>query len=446
MKNKTWLVCILFLSGINVYLFWPGNLYFLNDDLLHIPLTDSGQLLQTNSVRPIHELLVRLDLFLWGKNAYGYHITALLLHFIVCGQLYDLSIKINTRWLKMPKRQALQTSLLTVVLFLAYPQSSESLGWILGRAPVLSAIFLLLTIRLFFTDCYKWFIYPAGAFFFAASLFTYEQTLLVPLALLGIAFIQKQNDNRRRTFTYACLLLMVDLGYIIVRKLVTSEVVGAYEGGNLLAMNVANLTTNTFRIFFRLILNPAFKNVFLLHAFTLLLIIGLIIGYARRTFVEKKPIVVFGAIIILLIAPVISLGVAVNSFESGRYLYLPSIFLIAGISTISVEVFYKNSRSKNGVVIFSFLLIAYWLAGKLKASKQYTDASSYSKSVEQKIQLHFITSSDTLFIDTLHVTVHRLPVFRRGFKTGINWFNDKIDTNKVVVRYLEDEVIKRSFK
>ena len=446
MKNKTWLVCILFLAGINIYLFWPGNLYFLNDDLLHIPLTDRGQFFQTNSVRPIHELLVKLDLVLWGKKAYGYHIAALLFHFVVCVQLYNLSLVFNKRCLKMANEQALQTSLLTVVFFLAYPQSSESLGWILGRAPILSAVFILITIRLFFSEDYKWSTYLIGAFFFSASLFTYEQTLLVPIVLLALVILLEQIERPKQMFAYAVILLMVGIGYIVIRKLVTSEVVGTYEGSNLLAMNVRNLTANTFRILFRLILNPASKYLFLLQAFVLLLIIACIIFYTRGTFFQRKPAVIFAGFILLLIAPIISLGVAVNSFESGRYLYLPSIFLVAGISTIIVDFWYKNSRLKNLVLILSILLIAYWLVGKMKASTHYADASSYSKSVEQKVQQHFITSSDTLFIDTLRITVHRLPVFRRGFKTGINWFNSKIDTNKVVVRHFEDEVLNQKVK
>src|SRR3954469_15786425 len=106
MKNGSWFFLIIVLVVVNIWLFWPGSLYFLNDDLLHIPLTDNGYLFQTNSVRPVHELLVRLDLWLWGKSAYGYHITALLLNFIVCFQLYDLCLIIQQKWLQIDREQA----------------------------------------------------------------------------------------------------------------------------------------------------------------------------------------------------------------------------------------------------------------------------------------------------------------------------------------------------
>lgn len=443
MKNKGWLVSILLLAVVNLFFFWPGKLYFLNDDLLHIPLTDQGHLFQTNSVRPIHELLVRLDLFLWGKSAYGYHITALILHFIACLQLYDLSFVIQTRWLRIAREQAIQAALLAVVLFLAYPQSTESLAWILGRAPVLSIIFLMITVRLFFAKIYKPINFFTGAFFFAANLFTYEQSIFLPASLLLIAIQEKQKAKRLKMIVYIAILFAINIGYIISRKLITAEVIGGYEGNNLLKMNWGALLLNFFRLLFRLVLNPASKIVFISSASILILVVAAIMVLLRRMPINIKAIIFFSSTIVLLIAPVISLGLAVNSFESGRYLYLPSFFFIMAISIAGFSAFYANDRFKVPLIAFLIIVIIYWLKGKNDGSQHYADASAYSRSVELQIQNHFKVSSDTLYLDTLHVTVHRLPVFRRGFKTGINWFNNRIDTNKIVVRYLHDEVLHR---
>jgi len=441
MKNKIGLVCIFLLAAINVCWFWPGNLYFLNDDLLHIPLTDQGHLFQTNSVRPLHELLVRLDLLLWGKNAFGYHLTALLLHFIVCIQLYNLCLVMQIQWLKITRQQAMWAALLAVILFLAYPQSSESIAWILGRTPALSAVFFMIAVRLFFVENYIWSVYFTGTCCFAAALFTYEQSLLLPIALLLIAFKEKERIKRQGMYKYALILLAVDAVYIIARKLITSEVVGAYEGGNLLSMNWAALVANAFRIFFRLVLNPANKTVFILSAVVLLLLVLFIIFSARKLHVNRRSVTFFAAITILLIAPVISLGLPVNSFESGRFLYLPSLFFVTGISIAGVAACSQNKGFRKPLMVLLIFLTSYWLLGKYMASRNYTDASSYAESVENKVQLHFQQTSDTLYIDTLRTSIHRLPVFRLGFKTGINWLNSNIDTNKIVVRNYYDEVL-----
>lgn len=446
MKNKTWLACIVIFSLINLLWFWPGNLYFLNDDLLHIPLTDQGYLFQTNSVRPLHELLVRLDLFFWNKKAAGFHTSALLLHVIVCLQLYFLCLVIQMRWLKIEREQALQASLLAVVLFLIYPQSAKSIAWIIGRTPVLSAIFFLVTVQLFFNGNYRWPVYLLAALFFAASLFTYEQTLFLPLALLWIVFMEKDKTKRRRQFLYAIMLIIVDVVYVIVRKIVTSEVVGTYEGGNLLHLNWMSLAANAFRLLFRLVLNPASKVLFAFSCVVLFFLVVLIVRLFWKKNINNKAIVFFVGIIVLLVAPVISLGLAVNSFKSGRYLYLPSLFFIAAISVAGVAVFTNSPAFRKPLILLLILLSGYWLFGKYTASKHYLDASSYSRSMQHRIQQHFQYTSDTLYIDTLRVTVHRLPVFRLGFKTGVNWFNNNIDTNKIVVKYRLDEVLHRSLE
>jgi hypothetical protein len=435
MKNIGLLVCILLLAIINIALFWPGNLYFLNDDLLHIPLTDQGRLFQTNSVRPVHELLVKLDLFLWSKQAYGYHITTLLLQSIVCFQLYHFTKWLQTKWLQIQRWQAVQAALLTVTLFLAYPQSSESLAWIIGRAPILSAIFLIIALRLFFDPSGKAVGYLLSAVCFAAALFTYEQSVLLPIALLLVALIEKEQLKKRRQLTCVMILATTDVAYIVVRKLVTGEVLGHYEGANLVTMNWDVLIANGFRLLFRLVLNPADKSAFIITIALLLLVVAYVLIKTRTLHADKRPVMFFTTMIALLVVPVVSLGLPANSFESGRFLYLPSMFFIISMSIAAVSAYHKNKNLQKPLIALFTFLSCYWLFGKYTAAQQYKEASLYAKSVEHKVLLHFANSSDTLYIDTLRTSIHQLPVFRSGFKTGIHWFNPIIDTNKIVVKH-----------
>lgn len=439
MKSGLWQLLILLLVAVNVLLFWPDSLYFLNDDLLHIPLTDEGKLFQTNSVRPIHELLVMTDLWLYGKSAYGYHITALLLHFIVTIQVFDLSLVLQAKWLKIEKRQALNAAFLSVVLFLAYSQHAESLAWILGRTPVLSTVFLLLVVRLSFLPQVSWDKHVIGAILFAASLFTYEQGVLLPLALIILAVVEKDIVRKRSLYTYVFTLLFTAAIYVIVRKLMTAEILGNYEAGNLVSFSIGTLFANAFRIFFRLWLNPLSPRLFYysLIVFTLL-VIGIAVLFYKKVKTNKNATIFFVSIILLLVTPVISLGVTIRSYESGRYLYTPSVFLAIAFSITIISVWYQNKFRRLSVVLVTMLLV-YWLWGKYTASRDYRDASRYAFQTNNKVLEHFNASSDTLVIDTLHVTVHRLPVFRLGFKTGIKWLNQNVDTNKVVVRYYYDE-------
>src|SRR5215210_367815 len=128
--NKFWIPVIVILAAGNIIMFWPGSLFFLNDDFVHLPLTEEGAFFQMHFVRPMHELLVKVDLALWRKNAYGYHITSLVMHLIVCIQLFNLCRVIQTTWLKQEKQEATNTAFLSVALFLVYPQHAEALAWI----------------------------------------------------------------------------------------------------------------------------------------------------------------------------------------------------------------------------------------------------------------------------------------------------------------------------
>ena len=120
LSKKVLILLLSIFAVANLLLYWPGNLYFLNDDFVHIPLTDDGVLFQQRSVRPIHELLVRFDLWLWHKQAFGFHITALLLHAIVCMQLYFLTVAISIKYCSANHSTAIKAALLTVILFLLY--------------------------------------------------------------------------------------------------------------------------------------------------------------------------------------------------------------------------------------------------------------------------------------------------------------------------------------
>ncbi len=430
--NKYRIPIIVLLALINVILFWPGSLYFLNDDFVHIPLTDQGTYFQTNSVRPLHELLVRFDLWLWGKNAFGFHITALVMHFIVCIQLYFLTLSIDQNWLKLDKKHAQKVSFLTVALFLIYAQSSESIAWILGRTPVLSAIFFLVTLQLFFSAKLKNRHLFMGWLSFAATLFTYEQSVLVPAILLWLAFLETESLVRQRKRLYAMGLVVVCGVYVIVRKLITAEVVGHYEGQNFVSFQLKNLLANAFRFFSRLFITPGEQAYFTTSFLIVLVIVAtLIFLYRSKLGQNKTTAVFFITMITLLVAPVLSLGISTRSFESGRYLYLPSMFLVM---MISLFVLTPSLNRKVSILILAVLTM-YWLAGKYKASVHYRGASIYVKNIESKIGTHFNSSVDTLVIDSLKVSVHRLPVYRLGFKEGIKWLQPAIDTSKITIKH-----------
>src|SRR6266540_1447879 len=70
--------------ALALYCYDPFALYFQNDDFIHIPLSAAGKLLQQNTFRPVCDLSIMTDYWIWGKTAWGYHLTNLKLHTISC--------------------------------------------------------------------------------------------------------------------------------------------------------------------------------------------------------------------------------------------------------------------------------------------------------------------------------------------------------------------------
>src|SRR3954447_700419 len=81
-----------------LFIYFPSGLYFLSDDLIHIPLSDKGEFFQRNSLRPVSDILLSFDIFLWGKNAFGFHLTALIIHLLCSLSLFFTTSSLLTHY------------------------------------------------------------------------------------------------------------------------------------------------------------------------------------------------------------------------------------------------------------------------------------------------------------------------------------------------------------
>ncbi|TDH27811.1 hypothetical protein EXU57_04895 [Segetibacter sp. 3557_3] len=431
-------ILFVFFILINIVLFWPANLFFLNDDFVHIPLTEKGIFFQTNSIRPVHELLVRFDLLCWGRWAPGYHITALVLHFVVTCQVYQLAKTLSARQGNSNADTARKTALLSVLIFLSYAGYSESLAWIIGRGPILSAIFLLYSLQLSFQagESRALINQLVGCLCFACALFSYEQALLVPPVLWLLCKKEKTVDSSSQV-KYAQALCVVSAIYLVARQVQTSEIMGNYEAGNFRNFNLGILVANAGRFLSRLFINPASRTAYVIALFVLLVMLSTILmATAKRLKPVQRKMVFCGWMIVALLAPMLSLGISTNSFESGRFLYLPSIYLSISISSAAVYLSGSPglSRMITGAVVFG--IVAYWLTGKWEAASAYQAASRYALTSHLAVADHFKGQASVYVVDTLYQNYGGIPVFRSGYKEGISWLHPQIDTSKITILHL----------
>src|SRR5271170_1794452 len=121
---------------------YPAKYYFLNDDFEHIPLAANGHFIFGTFVRPVTDILLWFDNKIWDKNAFGYHLTSIFIHFANTILVYLLAKQFL--YLYTNGKNLYLKSWSVAILFLIYAFHSEPVFWIICRSGSISAFFFLL--------------------------------------------------------------------------------------------------------------------------------------------------------------------------------------------------------------------------------------------------------------------------------------------------------------
>jgi len=143
---------------------------------------------------PLTMLSFKLDHFLFGLNAQGFHIVNLILHLFNIILVYILMQKLI---------REKQISLIITALFALHPMHVESVAWISERKDVLYTFFLLLSliyyVRYISDNCSRKCFYISLITFFLALL-SKSAAVIMPFLLILIDFVLKRGFNKRVVF------------------------------------------------------------------------------------------------------------------------------------------------------------------------------------------------------------------------------------------------------
>jgi len=178
---------IIYANSLNGQLLWDDeflveqNLYIrdwshLADIFTRDIWAGSGQPLY-NYYRPLHILSYVIDYSLWGLNAFGYHLTNVILHILVALCVYwFITVLYNNKLL----------SLLTSILFLIHPIQTETVASVSVRGDSIAALFMLLCL-IFYIKAHggsRISFYILTLFSYILALLTKESCLILPALLL----------------------------------------------------------------------------------------------------------------------------------------------------------------------------------------------------------------------------------------------------------------------
>src|SRR5215475_1696886 len=132
--------------SLTVFIFigWPFDYYFQNDEFGHLPLAMKGKFIVNSLPRPLATFTLYCDYKIWGLQPFGYHITNLALHVVNCGLVYHFSFLIQSNEENVNRRKI--KAYVASLIFLFYGFHSETIFWISGRGGSLAAFFALLSL------------------------------------------------------------------------------------------------------------------------------------------------------------------------------------------------------------------------------------------------------------------------------------------------------------
>jgi len=142
---------------------------------------------------PVRAFTFAIDYQLWGENAFGFHLSNLVLYLLFLVALYFFILKLNKHLLaRIEEKTSQSIAFWTTVLFATHPVHSEAVNFISGRGTLLSGFFLLLSLISYlkltsksgFSDKKN---YILTLVFFSLSLFSKSYSIILPMVLFYMA-------------------------------------------------------------------------------------------------------------------------------------------------------------------------------------------------------------------------------------------------------------------
>jgi len=396
--------------------------------------------MQRNSFRPVCDFSIMLDYWLWHKQAWGYHLTNLLLHIINSLVLYKVSVSVLHKYRLVTK--PVSTAGCIAVLFFAYAMHSEAVFWILGRSASLGTLFFLLSVFFYLKR-------ETGRYFIASMLFiflswlSYESTWILPAVILIISVVDVQMDRSELVKEWFCVLpvFCIFFIYLFLRYYFTGQLVGNYEAGFFIQGNVKVLAQNFVKLMIRSWLPPMQNWKLLIIFFVFLVAAAVVRFFSIKEHSIKAGLIVFVFIWLITLMHFSSLGIDTRGTEAERFLYLPSVFVCIIICLLAEQVSLLRLRY---VILLGILCIH--LAVLMNNARSYRFAGTIVRTTIEQVKS--LSHTTVLYVANLPLQYRGALIFRSGFREAVTWMKNEqgIDSVSILSRQTKDQAFARSYQ
>ncbi len=181
--------------------------------------------------RPITEITLGLDFLLWRDNAFGYHLTNLLMHAAAGILLMFVAYEALPFY---RQKDRLLASFFSAAIFVSFPTYVETLGCVLTRSDMLATSLMLISMLLFLKR-------KTGAtlLFFVLAIFSKESAAILPFVISLVCLFEETNEansktlfaeRMRRLVSRVWPFYVVLASYFIVRYCAIGTLLGGFTG------------------------------------------------------------------------------------------------------------------------------------------------------------------------------------------------------------------------
>jgi len=379
--------------------FYPAlQSYFSSDDFFHLAqVVEGGWPFSSRPgsggfVRPFIALSFWVEHRLWGLQPFGYHLSNVVVHIanslLVAAFAFGIQPKaVSRRFL---------TSTVAGLIFLLLACHAEPVSWISGRTDVFATFWVLLSLCLARYGLER----ASGAGLLSSlatlivALSTKESAIALPFLLyLVAAYLLFEGRARRSSRTWAWLfgIVVVFLGYMIVRRLLLGTFVGGYGARGHLRMSRDILAQATGRYSWRAFFPPVSEGVaswFATHATLLawLWLAALVLAFSGlmyRAWRRKRPgmALFYFCSFWTALLPVINIRIQWTNSESERFLYLATVFAAMALAHLLSRIPWSAPRI--GLIVLTLTLQSLWLEHGVE---RWKEASFIARSIVQGVQ------------------------------------------------------------
>ncbi|MDB5247879.1 MAG: hypothetical protein JWQ40_2273, partial [Segetibacter sp.] len=394
------------IAAYALYCYNPFVLFFQNDDFIHIPLSRQGQLFQRNSFRPVCDLSVMADEYLYGKNAAGYHLTNLLLHLGCCWLVFLVSKKIIEKY--FDNLSSKRMAFIVALFFFVYATHGEAVLWILGRSAILGLVFSLLFLLEYVKREETIFSIAKYILLLSLALLSYESSFILPLLCVFFFLIDREKNDRVHL-----TIVFISFGvYLLARWLVIGEIYGSYEVNNIGGNEFLSVIGNFGKLLMRSFVPAYTQGVIIVIIFSAIAISILVLLVKSPS---RKKLVLLAGVFLVSLLPYCTLGIAVHSYEGERFLYFPAFFLCL-LMVLTISASFKQPLERQ--MAFLVILLVHSISLSISAS-DFRIAGNVNKMMISSFNT--IEGIDSLYVHQLPQVQNGALIMRDGFKEAITW-------------------------